>query len=91
MSEENELLGELKQIRQIQETLLSGQKEALALQREQFEMAKTQFDRAERLNERAEKIQLVSANMMATARKAMIIILPVIVFLVIYLSWLIFR
>ena len=36
-------------------------------------------------------IQETSARMMSAARKAMVILLPIIFFLVIYLTWLIFR
>jgi uncharacterized membrane protein (DUF106 family) len=54
-------------------------------------MARTQFERAERLNDRAEKIQASGAKMVATARRAMIVILPVILFLLAYLSWLMLR
>jgi len=91
MNMDNEALGELRQLRQIQEKLLAGQNEALKLQREQLEMAKTQYDRAEKINDRAENIQNMSVKMVATARKAMIVILPILFFLLVYLSWLIFR
>jgi len=91
MNSDQEILETLRDIRSNQERQLEGLNESLNMQREQFEMARTQFERAERLNDRAEKIQETSANMVATARKAMVIILPVIFFLVVYLSWLIFR
>ena len=54
-------------------------------------MARTQFERADRLNDRAEKIQESGARMMATARKALVVLLPIIFFLLIYLTWLIMR
>ena len=54
-------------------------------------MAQTQFERAEKINERAGQIQDQSARIMATARKALLVVLPVIFFLLIYLTWLIFR
>lgn len=91
MSEQQKLEQLLERILANQEQQLARQAEALQLQREQFEMARVQFDRAERINERAEKIQETGAGMMAAARKAMIVILPIILFLVIYLTWLIFR
>lgn len=81
----------LQSIDQNQKQLLKGQAESLQLQRKQVEMASVQFDRAERINERAEKIQETSAGIVTMARRAMVIILPVIVCLVVYLSWLIFR
>jgi hypothetical protein len=43
------------------------------------------------LNDRAEKIQDTGARTMATARRAMIVILPIIFFLLLYLSWLMLR
>jgi uncharacterized membrane protein (DUF106 family) len=54
-------------------------------------MARTQFERAEKINERAERIQENSASMLGAARKALVVILPVIFFLLVYLTWLIFR
>lgn len=91
MERDQEILDTLKEIRSNQEQQLEGMRKSLQMQREQFEMARTQFDRADRLNERAEKIQETSARMVGSARKALVVILPIIVFLVIYLSWLIFR
>jgi len=91
MQAEPETLELLRRISAAQEKLLDGQQEALALQREQFELARTQFERAERINDRAEKIQETSASLMAGARKAMIVILPIIFVLLVYLTWLIFR
>jgi len=81
----------LERIQANQERQLDGLQESLRVQREQFEMARTQFERAERLNDRAEKIQASGARMVATARRSMIIILPVIFFLLVYLSWLMLR
>jgi len=91
MERDQEILDTLKDIKSNQEQQLEGLRKSLQMQREQFEMARTQFERAERLNDRAEKIQETSASIVGAARKAMVIILPIIVFLVIYLSWLIFR
>jgi uncharacterized membrane protein (DUF106 family) len=54
-------------------------------------MARRQFDRAEKIQDRAEEIQNSGASMMRTARRVLAIILPVVIGLVIYLSWLIFR
>ena len=50
-----------------------------------------QYARAERLNDRAEKIQESGARMMASVRKALVIILPIVFFLLVYLTWLIMR
>ena len=66
------------------------QQEALALQKEQIELVQAQYKKAENLQGRAEALQENGHAMMGLARKAMAIILPVIIVLVIYLSWLIF-
>jgi uncharacterized membrane protein (DUF106 family) len=91
MDQNSELFKLLRDIRQNQQTQLSGQQEALELQREQHEMAKHQFDRASQLQDRAERLQDSSAVMMRTARRLLAIILPLVVALVIYLGWLLLR
>lgn len=79
---------------QTTETLLSEirdlQREQLALARQQYDMAKQQFDRAEALHARAERIQDRSESIMGVARKALFVVLPIIVGLLAYLTWLIF-
>jgi 3'-phosphoadenosine 5'-phosphosulfate sulfotransferase (PAPS reductase)/FAD synthetase len=50
-----------------------------------------QFERAERINQRAEQIQDKSAQIVAGARKVFVIVLPVLLALLIYVSWLILR
>ena len=91
MDSEHRIVELLEGIQANQQRQLDGLQESLRLQREQFEIARTQFERAERLNDRAEKIQASGAKMVATARRAMINILPVIFFLLVYLSWLMLR
>lgn len=86
-----QLLRLLEEIRDNQTRQLERQAEALALQREQFALVQKQSERAERLQDRAEEIQLKSAQLVTGARKGMVVILPVIVALLAYLSWLIFR
>ncbi len=81
----------LEEIRDNQRTQLERQAEALALQREQFALVQKQYDRAERLQDRAEQIQAKSAQLVAGARKGMVVILPIIIVLIAYLTWLIFR
>ena len=54
-------------------------------------MAQTQFERAEKITDRAGQIQDQSARIMATARRALVVVLPIIFLLLIYLTWLIFR
>ena len=60
------------------------------LQEEQLELARHQFDRAEKLNDRAEAIQDKSANLMSIGRKAFMIIIPILIILILYVSWLLF-
>ena len=86
-----ESLNVLQRIERNQQEQLDRQQAALDLQQEQFELVQKQFDRAEKLQVRAEKMQDSGAAMMGMARKAMVIILPIIFVLVIYLTWLIFR
>lgn len=81
----------LEEIRNNQNVQLERQLEALAIQREQFAIFQRQADRAERIQEKAEKLQDRSAQMVGGARKVLSVVLPIIIVLVIYLSWLIFR
>jgi uncharacterized membrane protein (DUF106 family) len=91
MDETREILELLREIREGQEIHLARQAKALKIQQEQFDMARRQFERAEALQDRAEKLQSAGANMMGMARKALIVVLPVIFVLLIYLTWLIMR
>jgi uncharacterized membrane protein (DUF106 family) len=68
-----------------------NQREALALQREHLAVVQKQYERAERINERAERIQAKSAQLVGAARSALAIVLPIIIALVAYLTWLLFR
>lgn len=86
-----QLIRLLEEMRDNQRRQLERQAEALALQREQFALVQKQSERAERLQDRAEEIQMKSAQLVTGARKGMVVVLPVIVVLLAYLSWLIFR
>lgn len=86
-----QLIHLLEEIRDNQRVQLERQAEALALQREQFALAQKQTERAERLQDRAEELQAKGAQLVTGARKGMVIVLPIIVALLAYLSWLIFR
>jgi uncharacterized membrane protein (DUF106 family) len=79
----------LTEIRDNQQKQLQHQQEALALQKEQFELVQIQYKKAEKLQDRAESLQEKGHAMMGVARKALAIILPIVIVLVIYLSWLI--
>ena len=91
MDEKQEIQDLLRGIKENQQKQLEGQQEALLMQREQFQMAKQQFDRAEKLQGRAEKLQDSGANAMRSIRRVLAVILPVIIGLLIYLAWLVFR
>ena len=81
----------LTEIRDAQQLQLARQEEALRLQREQFAIFQRQAERAEQLQNRAEKIQDKSAQVIGTARRALFLVLPIVVLLIVYVSWLLFR
>jgi hypothetical protein len=60
-------------------------------QNRQFSMVQKQHDRTDRIQDRAEQIQAKSAQLVAGSRKAMLVILPIILVLVVYVSWLFFH
>jgi hypothetical protein len=90
MDTESETVSLLRDIRDQQRMQMERQAEALAMQREHYEIAKRQFERAERLQERAEQLQVRSAVVVGYARKMMWIILPLVLFLVFILCWMLF-
>lgn len=63
----------------------------LALQREQFALVQRQAERHELIQARAENIQAKGAQIMAVARRTLFVILPIVTFLILYVSWLLFR
>lgn len=91
MDAETETVTLLRDIRDQQRVQLERQAEALAMQREQCELVKRQFERAERMHERAEQLQERSAHVVAFARKLLWVILPLILFLVLVLTWIMLR
>ena len=62
-----------------------------AMQKEQFELVRRQTERAERIQDRAEELQARGMGIMTTARRSLAIVLPIVILLILYLSWLIFR
>ena len=68
-----------------------NQKLQLALQREQFTLIERQAQRHELIQDRAASIQAKGAQIMAVARRTLLVILPIVTFLIIYVSWLLFR
>jgi ABC-type uncharacterized transport system involved in gliding motility auxiliary subunit len=91
MDTESETVSLLREIRDQQRLQLERQAEALSMQREQCVLVKRQFERAERMHERAEQLQERSAVVLGFARKMMWVILPLILFLVFVLIWILFR
>jgi hypothetical protein len=80
----------LEEIRDGQLLQLQRQADSLAVQREQADMARKQFERAEKLQDRAEALQARGAQVITVARRAVTIVVPVLVLLLIYFSWLMF-
>jgi hypothetical protein len=92
MSDNNDtLVRVLEEIRDNQKLQLERQAEALQLQREQFVIFQKQAERASALHDRAEQIQDKGSQLVNAARKALAVVLPIIIILVLYLTWLIFR
>jgi uncharacterized membrane protein (DUF106 family) len=81
----------LEQIRDNQALQLARQHEALDFQKTQLEIVKRQAERAERIQDRAEELQAKSAGMVKTARRSLAFLLPLVILLIAYVSWLIFR
>jgi uncharacterized membrane protein (DUF106 family) len=73
------------------EQIRDNQAAALAMQKEQFELVRRQVERAERIQDRAEELQLKGIGIMTTVRRSIAFILPVVIVLIAYLTWLIFR
>jgi len=87
----HELTSLLEAIRDNQRQQLERQSEALALQREQFALVQRQFERTEKIQDRAEAIQAKSAQIVNVARRMVVIAVPVLVVLIAYVTWLLFR
>jgi uncharacterized membrane protein (DUF106 family) len=85
------MLRVLEEIRDQQKDQLERLTEALAVQREQFAVVQKQAERTERIQTRAEQLQDKSAQMVGVARKVLFAVLPIIIVLIAYLTWLIFR
>jgi uncharacterized membrane protein (DUF106 family) len=78
-------------IESLLEAIRDNQAAALALQKEQLELVRRQLERAERIQNRAEELQSRGMGIMTTARRLLAIVLPIVILLIVYLSWLIFR
>jgi uncharacterized membrane protein (DUF106 family) len=91
-SDDTERIAALReQIRDNQAEQLARQREALEFQRTQLDLVRRQAERAEKIQDRAEELQARSAGVVTVARRSLALVLPVVVLLIAYLSWLIFR
>ena len=75
---------DVSRIAALLEQIRDNQAETLAL-------VKRQAERTERIQDRAEELQAKSAGIVKAARRSIAFILPVVVVLIAYVSWLIFR
>ena len=80
----------LEEIRDDQRSLLAQNQQMLDQAKEQFELVKRQHERAERIQERAEALQSRGEFLVGGARKAFIVIIPILIALLAYVSWMIF-
>ena len=80
----------LEEIRDDQRVLLEHSRQMLELAQTQLDIVKRQFDRAQQLQDRAEALQSRGEGLISGARKAFYVIIPVLIALLIYVSWLLF-
>ncbi len=78
-------------IESLLEAIRDNQAAALELQKKQLELVRRQLERAEHIQDRAEELQARGMGIMKTARRSLAIVLPIVILLIAYLSWLIFR
>ena len=78
-------------IESLLEAIRDNQSATLALQKQQLELVRRQLERVEHIQDRAEELQSRGMGIMTTARRSLAIVLPVVILLIVYLSWLIFR
>ena len=62
----------------------------LALQEQQLEIVKHHYERAERLQDRAEEMQEKASTMVTYGRRAFLVVIPILIILIIYVSGLLF-
>lgn len=90
-AESEEAIALLRSIHDNQVQSLAMQRESLELQRKAVEATLSQFTRAEALHAKAEQLQARSAEIITSGRRAMKIVLPIIIVLIAYITWLLFR
>jgi hypothetical protein len=81
----------LEELREGQKQQLEHQREALDLQRKQYAVFQEQAARGERIQQKAELLQDRGAALVRGTRKVVLIIVPIVVALIAYVSWLLFR
>ncbi len=80
----------LEEIRDDQKKLLAQNQQALDLSKEQFELVKSQHERAGKIQDRAEALQTRGEGLVGGARKVFLVVVPILIALLIYVSWLLF-
>jgi hypothetical protein len=78
-------------ILRVLEEIRDDQRRLLEQQREQLAVVQRQAERTERIQARAEDLQERSAAVVGMARKVLVVVLPIIIGLIGYLTWLLFR
>jgi uncharacterized membrane protein (DUF106 family) len=90
-ADDQQTLNVLEELRAGQQQQLKIQAETLEMQRANFDLIKEQYERANKIQDRAEKIQQSGAQLVANARKSMVVAIPFIVLLLGFAGWLLFR
>ena len=86
-----ELISLLKDIKANQQQQIERQERALKIQQEQFELVRQQTNKNLEIQDRAERLQEKGNVLMERGRKLFLVVVPIIILLIIYLSWLLFR
>ncbi len=81
----------LTEVRDNQKAQLERQAESLALQKEQFQLYLEQHAKTARIQDRAEAVQERGAQLVDNVRRFVPVLLFIVVILIAYVSWLIFR
>jgi hypothetical protein len=90
-SSSDEMAALLREIRDNQRRQIEMQTQALGLQREQYGLFKEQYEKASRLQDRAEDLQEKSRALVEKGRKAFMVIVPLLIAAIAYLTWLMVR
>ena len=70
--------------------MLTIARQSLELQQKTTEVVLSQAERTEKLQQRAEALQSRSETMVSAGKKIMLLVVPVLIALIIYVSWLLF-